>query len=140
MATRKNPQGITVTAKQIGYCLANLHDGAALRRSSLIELPIVIAVANERYHGQYWGRASALRDVLTEACARLEAGVDGNVRTRRLVTFLKLYCAETDVREIARQLGVHRSTIYRYVMQPAFALLAEEVGRNSTRQTATQIA
>ena len=129
-----------VTAKQIGFCLENIHDGTALRRSTLIELPVVVAVANERYRGQYWGRSSALRDILIEACARLEAGVDGNIRKRRLVGFLKLYCTETDVREIARQLGVHRSTVYRYVMQPAFTLLAEEVGRNSTRQHATQIA
>ena len=137
---RRRTRRLTVTPKQVGYCLRNLHDGAALRRSSLIDLPQVVAVANERYHGQYWGRSIALRDILIAACARLEAGVDGSVRTQRLVTFLKLSCAETDVREIARQLGVHRSTIYRYVMPQAIALLAEEVGRDSTRQHATHSA
>jgi hypothetical protein len=140
MDRKKTSGAPMVTAKQIAFCLENLHDGAALRRSTLIELPIVVAIANERYRGQYWGRSSALRDVLIEACRRLEAGVNGNVRRRRLVAFLKLYCAETDIREIARQLGVHRSTIYRYVMPPAIALLADEVGRDSTRQHATQIA
>ena len=140
MPRRKSPGGVAVTAKQVGYCLKNLHDGTALRRSPLIEMPVVATVANEKYRGQYWGHSSALRDVLTEACARLEAGVYGNERRRRLVTFLSLYCTETDVREIARQLGVHRSTIYRYVMEPAFDLLAEEMVRNSTRLHATQIA
>ncbi len=73
---------VAVTAKQVGYCLKNIHDGGALRRSSLIELPVVAAVANEKYRGLYWGHTSALRDVLIEACARLEAGVDGNAQTR----------------------------------------------------------
>ena len=140
MPRRKSPGGVAVTAKQVGYCLKNLHDGTALRRSPLIELPVVVTVANETLPGQYWVAPSALRDVLTEACARLEAGVDGNEPEATAGQLSEALLHETDVREIARQLGVHRSTIYRYVMEPAFDLLAEEIESQQHATHATQIA
>ena len=49
--------GVTVTAKQVGYCHRNLHHGAALRRSTPIKLPVVVAIANEKDRGMYWGHA-----------------------------------------------------------------------------------
>ncbi|MBM4467671.1 MAG: hypothetical protein FJ014_19310 [Chloroflexi bacterium] len=138
MRRRANNGGVVITAKQVAYCLKHLQDGTALRRSALTRLPVVTRLAAERYRGSYWGQASALRDVLLETCRRLEAGMEADPGVRRVVTFLKLYTSETSVSQIARQLAVNRTTVYRFIMPDAFALLAEELARHSVPQGATK--
>jgi hypothetical protein len=133
MARRTKNGGVIITAKQVAYCLKHLPDGTALRQSPLIALPVVNKLAADRYRGSYWGHSSALRDVIVDACTRLEAGMDGDRGVRRVVTFLKLYTRETSISQIARTLGVSRTTIYRFILPDACALLAEEMQRDVGR-------
>jgi hypothetical protein len=138
---RKKSSGVpTITARQIAYCLKHLHDGTALRQSPLIKLPMVARLASERYRGSFWGYSYALRDVVLDACAALEAGMDGDPGVRRVVTFLRLYTHETSVSEIARTLAVNRTTIYRFILPNACSLLAEEIQREGAQHATHGIA
>lgn len=137
MPRPKNSGAPAVTARQIAYCLKHLHDGTALRQSPLVRLPNVARLATERYRGSYWGHASALRDILLETCAHLEAGMDSDPQAQRIVTFLQLYTQEISVSDIARRLGVSRPSVYRFIMPDAFALVAEEVQRDVTHPVRT---
>lgn len=131
MGRKKSNGAPTVSARQIAYCLKHLHDGTALRQSPLVRLPAVAKLATERYRGSFWGYSNALRDVLLQACARLEDGMDGDPGARRVVTFLKLYSADKSITEIARVLAVDRTTVYRFILPDACALLAEEIERHN---------
>jgi hypothetical protein len=135
---RGKPEGVVVTGKQVRYCLRYLQDGTALCRSPLATLPIVERLAAERYRGSYWGRSSALRDIVLEVCRGLENGMEGDKQTRRLVAFLTLYTHETSISEVARQLAIHRSTVYRFVLPDACELLADALSRVSAQQQATK--
>lgn len=137
MGRRPKGVNVVVTAKQAAYCLKHLQDATALQRSTLVSLPLVGRIASERYRGSHWGPGCALRDLVVEICRRMEPGMEHDPGTRRLVTFLVLSTRDVSISQIARELGVSRSTIYRSVMPAAFALLAEELSRNTVQQSAT---
>lgn len=128
MATKTKGRKLVISAKQIGYCLKHLHDGTALRQSSLVNLPVVAKLATEKYPGSYWGRSYALRDVLQEICSHLGSSASDDAGVRRLATFIQLYANDAPIAQIARTLGVSRPTVYR-MMPAAFTLVAEELER-----------
>jgi transposase-like protein len=54
-----------------------------------------------------------------------------------MLAFLKMYTSDMAVAKIARTLGVHRATVYRFIMPEAFELVADELERDSARHAAT---
>ena len=84
----KNKQ--RVTAKAVHYCLKNLGNPVALKRSSLIQLPQVSEMAKS-YKSSPWAQAYALRDLLKTTCANILAVEVEDRRQQRVLAFLRLF-------------------------------------------------
>jgi hypothetical protein len=79
------------------------------------------------YRNGYWGAAQALKNVVIETIARLDGTQVTNTKSIRMLSFLTIYADEKAIVEISRTLGVHRGTIYRFVMPETYELLADEM-------------
>ncbi len=115
-----------ITVKSVHYCLKNLGNPVALKRSALIELPQVSALAKS-YGPSSWARAYALRDLLKSICADILAVDVADTRQRRILAFLRLFVAEPNVSAISRTMSIDRKNLYLYIMPKAFDLVAEEL-------------
>jgi hypothetical protein len=113
-----------ITTQAVRYCLRNLGDPVALKRSPLCGLPAVEEQART-YRQSPWARAHALRDVLQQVCNEVLALEIADVRGQRVQAFLRLYVERPSVSAAARELDVDRRTIQRYVMPVALELVAD---------------
>lgn len=119
-----------ITLKSVHYCLKNLGDPVALKQSSLIALPPVVAAA-KRYNRSQWAQAYALRDLLVEVCGDILTIETSDLRIQRALHFLRLYVESPNVAAAARALKMDRKNVYTCVMPIAFGLVAEQLARAS---------
>jgi len=123
-----------ITAKAVYYCLKNLGNPVALKRSALTELPQVSALAR-RYERSSWARAYALRDLLRTTCEQILAVEIADQRQEKVIAFLRLFLETPNVSAISRTLGVDRKSLYVYIMPQAFELVIDELQHTNTTST-----
>jgi hypothetical protein len=121
-----NKKKLRISAKAVHYCLKNLGNPVALKRSSLIGLPQVSLLAKS-YSSSSWSRAYALRDLLKTTCADILAVDVADTRQQRILVFLRLFVADPNVSAISRTMSIDRKNLYLYIMPKAFDLVAAEL-------------
>jgi transcriptional regulator of acetoin/glycerol metabolism len=119
-----------ITPYQVRDCIKNIHNGTAMHDSPLLRLPNVTKLAAQKYRGSYWSQSHALRDIILDICRQLSMDDHLGRRAHRAATFLKVYVLDgQSLAQAARTLGIPRSTVYKYVMPEAWALIADELRR-----------
>ena len=113
--------------------MKNIDDEWALLRSPLIKLPACNSW-REKY-ATIGARAEgmALQEMLRQLCRRL-AQEQTSQKTQRIAQFLSLHADQRPFAEIAKEIGVHRATVYRSIKPRAMEALADELKYDTMRR------
>ncbi len=118
-----NTQKLRISPKAVHYCLKNLDDPMALKRSPLVQLSQTQALA-KRYRNVPWAIGLALHDLIREGCDRALAIEVPDKHSQTIQAFLRLYLETPNVAHAARTLGMERRRIYEWVLPQAMELVA----------------
>ena len=114
---------LRISAKAVHYCLKNLDNPMALKRSPLTQLSQTQALA-KRYPDLPWATGLALRDLIREGCNRALAIEVPDKHSQTIQAFLRIYLETPNVAHAARTLGMDRRRIYEWVLPQAMELVA----------------